>query len=755
MRERANLNASQAPTVAVTASQQGGGNRSVVYLKVAEFVYQMGMGKTNAHQLNSRLAASAGPQRTAAGSSASAATNPEDADALELEDLEESGLKDVADAIELGESQINGWDKFVARVKSWLPGRDMSIEIAKQAFCKIDQACQPVILKLAFQTAASSWNSRAISANVQNLLEFCQVANIDANAIIDAIDSITFAGKTKVLAALGQPNSGFNWDCLGTDETKKFILALTKASTAVTTPKPSHSNRWTGDPDLIKAGEQCKQHLKQLTMSGKLDLSSLKTLDSNKAKDFILDLVKTTECYGYRFDLLTGLGFINLGAATFKEFVFTLGKSRYGADYLDHLLTAGALGIQDLDTDTANQIALELSKHNVSCLKHLLAKGVLNLNLDVARKKELVINLTKAGSSGGNDCFKLLLEKGILSDLNLDADLIISMANVSYFYGKQGYLEQWLEKLANNPVGNPPKFEGDAAIQLVQRLGGAKGGASCLKLLLEKNILNLNILANTTAAKELVINLSDAASDDGQGRQNTACLLLLLEKNILNLDILNLEDVNVANKLVINLSKDKWGEAFLWQLIKKNILNLDILNLEDVNVAKAIAITLSDIGKDEPDAAALLKQFLEGGRLHSLNLRGDEANDFILALFNLKEYNVDCLRLFLEKDQKDQKDQLHSLNLEGGEGEFFVEALVGQVEYGGKDQVECLQLLFDFGKLRRLPMLEYRTVEDLCSRLESSPNWGEKECLEKLRDEIKCASQGRSFRSVTYYYDDD
>ncbi|MDR2776918.1 MAG: hypothetical protein LBB17_02650 [Puniceicoccales bacterium] len=703
------------------------GSIGVMNFEVREFVSQMCERRVGAQQLSGRLTTHTSPQRRTAGSSVPAEVDPVDAFALELKDLTDQA-EDLAAAIREGKSRIGGWDRFIARIKSWLPGRDMLTETAKRAFSKIDQDSQLVILQLAFHHAASPRSLENVSANVQNLLKFCQTANIDANTITNAIDSIPNpAGKTKVLAALGQPNSGFNWNRLDANATKRLVLALAKASKPgpVHKPSPKFTEKWTRDPDLAMANEQCAYRLRQLIF----DDNNLEDLKNMEPKEFILDLIDAGWCCVGCLDRLIRngrLGSINLNDAEFKEFVSALGKSSNGGEHLKLLLGANLLNLAFENADTANQIALALSKIGPAgpkCLECLA--DVMNLNPDADTAKKLAINLAKWGD---RNCFQLLFGRGCFNSLNLDADFILDMTNA-------GYYGHGVECLGRLLTSNPLRFEGDAAIQLVERLSKSTYGADCLKLLLEKNLLNPTFKDAGTAkafTRDLI----------GVGENGATCVRLLLEENILNPDILNLGDADTAKEFVMSLSNAGLNGAHcVWQLFRDGHLNS--LNLEDVDTARVFALTLSKVGEDENECAVRLWQLLKGEELRNLRLERDVANDFALALFRLKERGTDCVQLAIGKGY------LGSLNPD----EDFVYNLVDLVENGDKDRVTCLKLLLDARKLDRLPTFEHDTVEDLHSRLARALSYlkrdayEERECLENLYDKINHHRWG-------YYVDD-
>jgi hypothetical protein len=690
-----------APTVAVEC------------LKVTEFIDCMCGRKVGSQPLTNHSVVLTGPQVVGTGLTASGT----DVATFTLE----NSIESLAITIQEGKSKIGSWDRLVARIKSWLPGRDMSTEIAKQAFGKIDKHSQLVILKLAFYCAASPWSLKNVSASVQNLLKFCP----DANDIIDVIDSMPdSAGKTKVLAALGQHNSGFNGGRLGANATKKFVLALARASRDAIVSKPSSgsSRQQTRDPDLYMAGRQCTNHLRRLIYDDN-NLDDLVNMEVDTVKGFILDLLKAGGFYGGCLDKLVRndrLGHIN--NAAFEEFALALGKSRNGGNCFQLLCNNNVLDPTPTfeNVDMANRIALALSEtvpEGVRCLEYLLTKGM-NLNPDADMSKKLAINLAKYGN-GGN-CFQLLFEKGYFNSLNLDADCIADLAKAG------SYGIEYLKRLL---ASNPPRFEGAAAIQLVRRLLGLRYGYStdCLRLLIEKNLLTPTF---KNADRAIAFAL-DPIETGGQGQWAT-CVRLLFEKNILNPNILNLEDAGTAKRFVIGLSKAGLDGAYwVWQLLKDGHLNS--LNLEDADTAIAFALALSMAGENESKSAAHLKQSLEREELRSLHLDGDAANDFILALFCLEENGTDCLRLALEKGY------LGNLNL----NECFVYSLVDQFERGNKNGVACIRLLLDEHKLDSLPAFEYDTVKDLRLCLESASThftWEEreeKECLDRLYEKIQ------------------
>ncbi|MDR2628947.1 MAG: hypothetical protein LBC30_03095 [Puniceicoccales bacterium] len=692
--------------------------------KVTRLVGQMcGYGgRIGTQQLDARAATHTIPQMRVAGPNVPAETDPMDTpvfepESLELEELE-SQDKDLATAIEAGENKISGWDRFVARIKSWLPGRDLPTEVAKLAFSKIDQACQLVIFKLAFRVSVSSGSA----TNMRNLLEFCKTANINENIILDAsldaINSMPTEDQVKALAALWQFKSSLNWGNANADIAQKLILALIKASQTATIPKPSPLEpRILPKCDFIKAGNECRQFLYWFIYDSNPSINF--RIENNEATSFVIDLLKLgkegSDCL--QSLIRKGiLGSIHLNFREFEKFISTLNEVEHGAACLWSLNKN--LVFVDSDTDTANRIVTCLAKdeeRGKRCLFPLLAIDEFAncINLDTDAANETAINMVESGGYGSAHCLRLFLDRGKLDKLNLNANMVQKILTILAKSGGSDS-DHCLQLLIQKGKLNNLTFDANFIINLAR----SGHGENYLRLLLADHNVKLLSGVDTAVFAQNLINL---------GENGVSCLHLLCKYGYVNPTILNLENPGVAKKLVIDLfNAGQAGAAFFWYLHKTVQPDLCTMNLKDPAIARAI-VSMLIRNRYEDEVVDFLEQFLQNSQLNNPIFEGDAANELILDLFDGEPKSAACLQLLVGDKSESGKFE-HSkfkLNLVGNAGKSFIIDLVDRIETGEKNDVACLGLLldasfFDASKSNNLPIFDIETANDLHSRILSS-----------------------------------
>ncbi|MDR1528461.1 MAG: hypothetical protein LBS22_02645 [Puniceicoccales bacterium] len=714
-----------------------------VDLKVTRFISIMCGEKANARQLRVRSVTLTDPQRSArpstpaaapATDAGSAASTAPAGSAVPAESVapapihERLELDDLAKAIEQGESKINLWDRFVAKVISWLPGRDASTEVAKRAFRRINETNRSGLLKLAFQAVALSENSRDVPTNVQNLLKFCRAEDVDVDIIIDSIDSVPNPdGKAKVLKELGSPISGFNWRNLKPTAAKKAVLALAKAGKA----------NW-GD---------CTSCLCQLLEDNKL--VNLPKLEDGEASELVLELAKSR---GHRKSLVLllkndKLGNLKIDTTTNKSLILELVKlGANGTNCLEELIKNGKLPDLKIEGDTGKSLILKLAglgQDGVKCLKELLKNAKAgSLDLDAATAKAFVLELAELGTSGA-DCLEELIRNGQLPNLKIE-DADANQFAQSLVEVAAGSVLCLMKLIENGQLPNL-KIEGADARTFILKLASAnKGtgygvpcGVPCLTKLLENGQLS-DLKIEGADARTFILEL---ASLEGIKAKYLGELLKNAKVGSLGLD------AATAKAFVLELAKlEASGVDCLWRLFLEG--KLDSLDLKDTDVARTFALTLVKVQDEEvaKQGIVYLNRLLEEKKLGSLNLDAATAKTFIPDLIRATEDSTDAYGI------SDGTDCVWRLLQEGNSLPIFeatdAKELVVSLANAGwlagaddahksksnahKSSAHCVWELARHNRLGNLANLKSTEIEEFVEELREEYGESGRECVEQI-----------------------
>ncbi|MDR1233332.1 MAG: hypothetical protein LBJ75_03685 [Puniceicoccales bacterium] len=324
-------------------------------------------------------------------------------------------------------------------------------------------------------------------------------------------------------------------------------------------------------------------------------------------------------------------------------------------------------------------------------------------NLSSEGANQVARDLVDAGKDGAG-CLRTLLDNGKLKSNNLptlDADAATRVARDLAGAGKDGVkcLNLLLENGKLKP-DNLPAFDADAATRVAQDLAGAgEDGVKCLNSLLENGKLDILSL-DDDAAKDFALDLVNG------GEGGAECLDLLLKHDKLPMPHLQNLDVNAAKDFALKLFRVKPGGAKCLDLFLKNNKLPSLQNLDAI-AARDFVVELARV---ESDNTLCLSKFVYYGTLDNLkNLDVNAAKDFVLKLVEVGGNGVNCLRLLRDKVP----------DFDAPTAKKLVLALAEALAEAEENEVECLEILMDSGKLNSLQNLNDDAARDLARDLTS------------------------------------
>ncbi|MDR1528460.1 MAG: hypothetical protein LBS22_02640 [Puniceicoccales bacterium] len=297
-------------------------------------------------------------------------------------------------------------------------------------------------------------------------------------------------------------------------------------------------------------------------------------------------------------------------------------------------LTEGLFQAGDKGIERLGQL-FNLNKSNLPTLKIS----------DVDDRAGKVIKNLALGGPAGKACLKILfandsLPRGqLIQSVTVATEVVLALSQGD----DDTYLFQCLAL-----YNSLPKFEGNDAVGLIEKLAQAGASGDYFLKLSNLNMLDLNSLKTLDAVSttSFVLNLARA------GENGANCFLKLLDLGMLNSASLKNLDAVSTTSFVLNLARaGANGETCFLKLLDLGMLNVDSLKTLDAGPTVQFVKNMVGVKPKGPTCLRQLIKFLP-------TLDGNTAIELALVLSEGGEDEAGCLHELLKADK------LQNLNLD-------------------------------------------------------------------------------------------